>query len=117
VFQPWQNYIVKASAERGGNSMGLTENDGPSFVLENWQMWLRGRHEDMTNKMGRNLVQRLRADADVKSPGKYSPFFMNDANSDQNVFASYRDVAKFRAVQKSIDPTGFWQRGGGFKII
>jgi hypothetical protein len=41
---------------------------------------------------------------------------MNDAAGDQDVTGSYKDVAKFRALQKSVDPNGLWStRAGGYK--
>jgi hypothetical protein len=42
--------------------------------------------------------------------------FMNDAGTDQNVMGSYRDQTKFAALQKEVDPTGFFsKRVGGYK--
>jgi hypothetical protein len=54
--------------------------------------------------------------AEAGMGSQYLPFFMNDAAGDQDVTGSYKDVAKFRALQKSVDPNGlFSTRAGGFK--
>jgi hypothetical protein len=48
----------------------------------------------------------------------YNPLFLNDAAFDQDVYSTYKDFEKFKALQKEVDPTGLWsgQRTEGFKF-
>jgi hypothetical protein len=42
---------------------------------------------------------------------------MNDAGPDQDVMGSYKDSAKFKALQREVDPNGLWsKRAGGYKF-
>jgi hypothetical protein len=117
VFQPFPTSIAKATAERGGNAMGLKESDGAHFILEIHQMWFPESGEPEYTKFGQEFVKAVQGDINTTAPENYSPCFMNDAASDQKVFASYREVRKFADVQTHVDPNALWQRSGGFKMF
>ena len=117
-FQPFPAVIGKHSQERGGNAMGLTGDDIDRVVLEIQCSWKNDKDDELFNAASRDLVRWL----DVKVPewtkgagGLYLPYFMNDAAGEQNVTGTYKEYAKFKALQVEIDPEGFWrERGGGF---
>lgn len=59
-------------------------------------------------------AQALYPNATVET---YCPLFVNDANFEQDVFASFRDVDAMRAIQERLDPTGMYaNRIGGFHV-
>lgn len=120
-FQPLPSLIGKISESKGGNAMGLTGSDPDRLILEIQGSWsLPGDDAEgysvskrLTDWLDDQVPQWL-ADAGMDSP--YLPLFMNDAAGDQDVTGSYKDVAKFRALQKSVDPNGlFSTRAGGYK--
>jgi hypothetical protein len=105
--------------------MGLTANDGNRFILEINFLWRDKKEDDIIHGMAKQLTQSLdlklaqlksNAPASGKKVESYLPLFMNDAAYDQDVTASYRDVAKFKQLKTVHDPKGFWQRSGGFQL-
>lgn len=118
-FQPYPAIIPKHSQERGGNAMGMTGDDIDRLILEIQCSWTGRKDDDMFNAVSQDMVDWL----DVKVPewtkgddSHYLPLFMNDASGEQNVMGTYKDYAKFKALQEKMDPEGLWsKRGGGFK--
>jgi len=125
AYQPWSRSIGKASAARGGNSMGLTANDGDRFVIEIAGIYQKKEDEKLVHDMSREFTDMLEKDLEnIKAKAQtmgaqietYLPHFMNDAAVDQDVMATYKDRALFARLQKEVDPTGlFSKRAGGFK--
>jgi len=105
--------------------MGLTANDHSRFVLETTALWQDKADDEVLAVIHRKLSERITQQlvamksrfttTEAAAIGEYNPYFMNDASSDQDVMGSYRDVDKFRRMQREVDPTGFWKRAGGFK--
>jgi hypothetical protein len=121
ALQRFNNLIGKASEKRGGNAMGLTGNDAPRFIIEIAFMYTNKTLDAEVLRLSKVFGDRVEALAKKKSVGsvmasKYNPVVMNDAAVDQNVFTTYKDIAKFRQLQKMMDPDGFFRRAGGFKI-
>lgn len=120
-FQPLNHVIGQRSQEAGGNAMGLSGSDPDRLILEIQCSWSLASDDELLKGIGRALTDWLAtkvAEWLAEDPGaaaSYLPLFMNDAAADQNVTGSYRDYAKFRALQTSVDPQGFFRsRGGGF---
>ncbi|KAJ4336002.1 hypothetical protein N0V87_005723 [Didymella glomerata] len=120
-FQPLPSLIGKISESKGGNAMGLTGADPDRLILEIQGSWALlsddtagySVSEQLTDWLDEQVPQWL---AEAGMDSQYLPLFMNDAAGNQNVTGSYKDVAKFRALQKSVDPSGlFSTRAGGFK--
>jgi hypothetical protein len=120
-FQPLPSLIGKISESKGGNAMGLTGADPDRLILEIQGSWALpsddtagyGVSEQLTDWLDEQVPQWL---AEAGMDSQYLPLFMNDAAGNQDVTGSYKDVAKFRALQKSVDPSGlFSTRAGGFK--
>lgn len=120
-FQPLPSIIGKMSESKGGNAMGLTGSDPDRVILEIQGSWILPSDDTEGYSIGKQLtdwldvqVSKWLAEAGMSS--QYLPLFMNDAAGDQDVTGSYKDVAKFRELQKSVDPNGLWStRAGGYK--
>lgn len=101
--------------------MGLSGSDPDRLILEIQGSWALPSDDTEAYSLSKQLTDWL----DVQVPmwldeagmgSQYLPLFMNDAAGDQDVTGSYKDVAKFRALQKSVDPNGFFStRAGGYK--
>ncbi|KAK8877078.1 FAD-binding domain-containing protein [Apiospora arundinis] len=121
-FQPLPRVVGSRTKARGGNAMGLTGSDPHRIVLEFQCGWLLKPDDAIVYALARDMTDWLQgrlpdwlAQAGLDS-GAYMPLFMNDAAGDQNVTGSYRDHAKFKKLQESIDPMGvFAKRVGGYK--
>lgn len=118
-FQPLPAIMGKQSEARGGNAMGLRGDDPDRMILEMQCSWadkgddeiLYGLSQELTDWLGTKVAEWTQGE----HKDLYLPLFMNDATYDQNVTGSYRDYAKFRDLQKSMDPHGlFSKRAGGF---
>lgn len=118
-YQPLPAIIAAETKKRGGNAMGLDEDDMDRYVLEiQCGGWTLPADDETFADVTRELVTWLDEKVVEWSAGNddlYLPFFMNDAAGDQNVTGTYRDYAQFKALQEEADPEGFWRnRGGGF---
>lgn len=120
-FQPLPKIIGAISESKGGNAMGLTASDPDRLILEIQGSWALASDDTEAYSLSKKLtvwldeqVPKWLSEAGMGS--QYLPLFMNDAAGDQDVTGSYRGVAKFRALQKSVDPNGlFSTRSGGYK--
>ena len=120
-MQPLPKAIGAATSARGGNAMGLAAGDGDRFILEINQLWNASVDDATIYAMAQQLTDWLYEDqllalmtADVEH---YLPLFMNDANRNQDVVASYRQADMIRALQAEWDPSGWWEKqAGGFKV-
>ncbi|KAF4458203.1 fad dependent, partial [Fusarium albosuccineum] len=71
---------------------------------------------DATRELTAWIETKIPEWLDGGSGESYLPLLMNDAMGDQNVTGSYRDCAKFKALQVQNDPDGILStRVGGFK--
>lgn len=103
--------------------MGLSGSDPDRLILELQCSWSDSDDDEILYDISRQMTSWLEgkvpewlAAANEPTEGVYLPLFMNDAMGDQNVTGSYRDYAKFKALQQSIDPDGFFSaRSGGYK--
>jgi hypothetical protein len=126
AFQPFPRTIGAASEARGGNAMGLSSKDHDRFIVEIAGIYTSAADDAAIQKMSQEYTEVLTRDlgkirtnsrARGITVGEYNPAFMNDAGPDQDVMGSYRDVDKFAALQKELDPVGLWaKRAGGFKF-
>ena len=116
TFQPITPLIGAASDKRGGNAMGLHGTDPPRIVLEITFMWTNAALDDQILNLSQSFEQLVQARArEQQGTTSYYPYYMNDANGDQSVLESYRDAAKFAALQRQMDPQGFFRRTESFK--
>jgi hypothetical protein len=116
-FQPFPSIIGEQSQKSGGNAMGISGSDPDRLLLEIQCSWSSKADDEIFVAASRDLTQWLEVKVPEWTGGKqyYLPYLMNDAAGDQNVTGTYRDYAKFRALQAAVDPNQlFSQRGGGF---
>lgn len=107
----------------GGNAMGLRGSDPNRTILVLQGSWNLASDDDAGRAVTRGVIEWMDAQvpgwlaqAGIESAGLYMPLFMNDGAWDQNVTGSYRDYARFKALQEQMDPQQvFAQRLGGFK--
>lgn len=102
--------------------MGLTKNDPDRIILELQCSWTDRAQDDIVPQFTRDLTDWIETripewlESDGQSTDQYLPLFMNDAMADQNVTGTYKDYAKFKALQLKADPEGVLRtRVGGFK--
>ncbi|KAI1634262.1 hypothetical protein F4809DRAFT_619361 [Biscogniauxia mediterranea] len=132
-FQPLPSVIgqhSEAAAGGLGNAMGLRGSDPDRLILELQCSWadpgddaqLYALSRDMTAWLDAAVPRWLQSEGvhvggqDNDDALYYMPYFMNDAQADQNVTGSYRDYARLAALQREVDPSGlFSRRAGGFK--
>lgn len=120
-FQPLPSIIGKISEAKGGNAMGLTSSDPDRLILEIQGSWELSSDDAEAYGLSKKLTDWLDEQvpawlAEAGMGNQYLPLFMNDAAGDQDVTGSYKDSAKFKALQKSVDTNGFFStRTGGFK--
>jgi FAD/FMN-containing dehydrogenase len=121
-FQPLPSIIGRISETKGGNAMGLSSSDPDRIILIYQGAWNLPTDDELAYGIARQItawldkvVPQWMEEAGISSD-TYLPMFMNDAMYDQPVFQSYKDYAKFRALQRQVDPDGlFSTRAGGFK--
>lgn len=125
AFQAFPKSIGKLSEAAGGNAMGLTAHDQNRFIIE--QNWIFEKDADSQEiiDLGDTFVEYL--DRRVKTLTQssvgangtlenYLPLFINDAASNQDVMATYKNFQAFKNLQRQMDPQGLWHaRAGGFK--
>ncbi|KAF1813617.1 FAD-binding domain-containing protein [Eremomyces bilateralis CBS 781.70] len=126
AIQPLPSLFGKHSQAAGGNAMGLTGSDGPRYIIELSSIWgspqngtddqtIYGLATQVTKYAERSLATALRQPVN-RGAERYNPFFLNDANFNQDVLKSYKDYNSFRWLQRRNDPAGlFLRRVGGFK--
>ncbi|KAM0438527.1 hypothetical protein ACHAPT_001276 [Fusarium lateritium] len=118
-FQPLPSIIGKHTEQRGGNAMGLAMNDPDRIILELQCSWTDKAQDDIVPQFTTDLTDWIETKIPEwlgESESPYLPLFMNDAMADQNVTGSYKDYAKFKALQLEADPEGVLRmRVGGFK--
>ncbi|KAJ8108429.1 hypothetical protein OPT61_g8178 [Boeremia exigua] len=120
-FQPLPSLIGKISESKGGNAMGLSASDPDRLIIEIQGSWTLASDDAQGYSVSKQLTDWLDEQvpewlAEAGMSTQYLPLFMNDAAGDQDVTGSYKDVNKFRALQRSMDPNGlFSTRAGGYK--
>lgn len=121
-FQPLPAIIGTHTAAKGGNAMGLTASDPDRIFVIFQGAWNFASDDALVSSISKELtdwlaeVLPLWLDEAGMSRDQYLPLFINDAENDQEVFKSYKDYNKFKALQRSVDPEGLWStRAGGFK--
>lgn len=97
--------------------MGISGDDIDRVLLEIQCSWSLPTDDSIFPAAAEKLTDWLETKLPEWTKGEkdYLPYLMNDAAGNQNVTGTYRDYAKFKALQKEIDPQGFFStRGGGF---
>ena len=119
VFQPLTKGMLVRSAQRGGNALGLTPDDGPLVITLLNSVHTNPVDDDRVVNAVLGLIRKIEAAAARR--GKAARYrFTNYAYRNQRVFEGYgsRSVAAMQAVSRKYDPNGFFQKlvPGGFKL-
>ncbi|KAF8860556.1 FAD-binding domain-containing protein [Acephala macrosclerotiorum] len=133
AFQPMPYIIPQQSVATGGNALGMNPAEGDRMWMEYDISWLTALGDDSAHAMAMNITATIDEYAKTTYGGipnthyrsgdleieEYNPIFMNDAMYDQMTLQSYENdgYAKLKAIQKDVDPNGFFPtRTGGFKF-
>ena len=119
VFQPLTKGMLSASAQRGGNALGLAPDDGPLVIILLNSVHSNSADDDRVVNAVLGLIAKIEVAAAKR--GKAARYrFTNYAYKNQRVFEGYgrESVMALQAVIRKYDPNGFFQRKvpGGFKI-
>ncbi|TKA30695.1 hypothetical protein B0A50_02415 [Salinomyces thailandicus] len=119
-FQPEPTIIQAASAAAGGNSLGLSVEDGPLFNFLLTMTWDTEADDEFVNQQGRDLYNQAEQKAsELGVQKKY--IYLNYAAPWQEPIKGYGEeiVAQLQAVSRKYDPEGVFQKlvPGGFKLF
>ncbi|KZL85869.1 fad binding domain-containing protein [Colletotrichum incanum] len=118
-IQPLTRNILKEQAKRGGNVMGLDEEDGPLIVCSFGWEW---SHDSDDGSVIAGIKAVLgKSVAAAKERDLYHPFkYLNYAAEDQDPVASYGadNVGFLKRVKETYDSEGLFTElvPGGFKV-
>ncbi|KAK2739637.1 hypothetical protein FQN55_009373 [Onygenales sp. PD_40] len=122
AFQPMPRAITGKANKLGGDVMDF-EPDHDYIVLELDFSYAFPASDNLIDQGLQNLyngIHNLINDHAENGlvPDIYRPLFMNDAYHRQDYWARNRNADKARAVQKAVDPEGFFQvrTSGGFRL-
>ncbi|RMZ06345.1 hypothetical protein D0864_02263 [Hortaea werneckii] len=118
--QPEPTIIQKASAEAGGNSLGLTVEDGPLFNFQWTLTWDDAEDDERVEQQVRDAYDQ--AERKAKELGVQQKFiYLNYAAQWQDPISGYGEevVKRLQHVSRKYDPTGVFQKQvpGGFKLF
>ncbi|GAB1737424.1 hypothetical protein NU219Hw_g1569t1 [Hortaea werneckii] len=118
--QPEPTIIQKASAEAGGNSLGLTVEDGPLFNFQWTLTWDDAEDDELVEQQVRDAYNQ--AEYKARELGVQQKFiYLNYAAPWQDPIGGYGEdaVRRLREVSRKYDPTGVFQKQvpGGFKLF
>ncbi|KAG9189849.1 hypothetical protein G6011_06717 [Alternaria panax] len=118
-YQPLTQNLLKAQATRGGNVMGLDDNEAPLVICSFGWEWSH-ESDDTTVIAGIKAVLERSVSA-AKERGLYHPFkYMNYAAKDQDPIGSYgtKNIEFLKRVRELYDAEGVFTTlaPGGHKI-
>ena len=119
-FQPEPTIILDASAEAGGNSLGLTVEDGPLFNFLMTLTWDNAEDDQLVDQKARDFYNQ--AERKAQELGVQQKFiYLNYAAQWQDPISGYGEevVKRLQHVSRKYDPTGAFQKQvpGGFKLF
>ncbi|KAF2716504.1 oxidoreductase FAD-binding protein [Polychaeton citri CBS 116435] len=119
-FQPEPTIITAQSIAQGGNSLGLTIEDGPIFNVLLTVSWDDEEYDAAVDAKAKELF--VKSETKAKQTGHYNQYiYLNYAAPWQDPIKGYGSevVAKLQATSKKYDPYGTFQKQvpGGFKLF
>ncbi|KAL4945676.1 hypothetical protein BDV06DRAFT_230146 [Aspergillus oleicola] len=117
VLQPITAAMVQYGREKGGNCLGLAEEDAQWWTtLIDWE---NEKDDETVRSVSIAMSQKWKALAEER--GLHNGFvYMNDASRDQNPLASYGqgNLERLKDVSRKYDPGQVFQRlqNGGFLL-
>ncbi|KAL9084013.1 MAG: hypothetical protein Q9165_008289 [Trypethelium subeluteriae] len=133
AIQPLPIALKQASADAGGNRLGLDAVNGDTIFMEYDVSWLNPACDSLCPGYLETMVNSVKtyqqstyggiAPTNYKSGDiswiSYNPIFPNDGMFDQQVLQSFGNSTyqQLKTIQQRRDPNGFFsQRQGGFKF-
>lgn len=119
IYQAISSSHLRASQERGGNSMGLSPDDGPMVMIHFLTSWDDAALDETILRSTRRLVRK--AEETTRQLGAYRPFvYMNYGGEWQDVMPRYGMANYIALLRTSLryDPRRDLQRlwRGYFKL-
>jgi FAD/FMN-containing dehydrogenase len=114
-LHPLSRRSMSQMSNRGGNSLGLQESDGPLVIaLQAW-MWLNSENDALIFQTTKEIVRR--SEAVAKEMGLWHRYkYMNYAEKWQadDIYEGYGEAnhEKLKQLQKKLDPEGVFTKGG-----
>jgi hypothetical protein len=114
-LQPLSKRAMQKMSNRGGNSLGLQESDGPLVIyLQSW-MWARSEDDALMFQVSRDIIEK--SEALAKEMGLWHRFkYMNYAEKWQAdaIYSGYGEEnhKHLKQLQRKIDPEGVFTKGG-----
>lgn len=111
--------MLRGFAKKGGNALGLREDDGPLLLLQTSMMWQDVQDDGRILATNKRVIDRAVEEGKKRKLG-VEYIYMNYASQFQAVVSSYgmASHAKLKAVARRYDPKGVFQRlqPGYFKL-
>ena len=111
--------MLREFAKKGGNALGLREEDGPLLLLQSNMMWQDAQDDERILATNKRVIDRAVAEGTTRKLGM-EYIYMNYASQFQAVMRSYGEesLAKLKRVARMYDPNGVFQRlqPGYFKL-
>ena len=119
TFEPIPKRMIEQSTARGGNSLGLTPEDGPLVVILLYTSWDNASDDQGVYDVNKGALVLIEEEALKKgSSSRYR--YMNYTFTHQDPIDSYGEKSKesLRLASEKYDPDGFFQTAGAgpFKI-
>ncbi|KAL3469301.1 FAD-binding domain-containing protein [Aspergillus californicus] len=120
TLQPYATSLLKKSSSQGGNSLGLTSDDGPLVSVLLLTYWKNKSDDAQIIGLMKGTLERI--DQEAQQRNLAVPFkYLNYAFNFQDPIASYgaENKAKLQEVARKYDPEGVFQKHvpGGFKLF
>ena len=121
VLQPLAKNTISLMSKNGGNALGIAETDGPLVILSIALAWKNAADDAPCYAAYHKFFER--AEAAAREMGLWHRFkYANYAEESQDVWAGYgeENVERLRKIQRDVDPTGVFTKGGlagvGYKL-
>jgi len=119
VYQPVSKGLLRHSAQRGGNSLGLKPEDGPIVIILANPVHSQASDDDLVSSAVLDLINKINALAEER--GKSARYrFTNYGFKTQAILEGYgkEQLDFLHSTSKAYDPDSFFQRAvpSGFKL-
>lgn len=119
TFEPIPKSMIAQSLAQGGNSLGLTPEDGPLVVVLLYTSWDKASDDGRVYDINKEALKHIEEEA-LKKGLSNQYRYMNYTFTHQDPIDSYGEKSKerLRSASERYDPDGFFQSvgAGPFKI-
>lgn len=120
TLQAYPRFLLRKTAELGGNVLGLDAAEEPLVTVLLLTYWKHAKDDEQILDVLRRALKTIEKDAEAR--GQRVPYtYLNYASKFQDPFASYGEANKrlLQEVSRKYDSDGLFQRNvpGGFKLF